>query len=287
MPTAVRDQDDSLGVYMSQIAQSTPLTRQVETDLAVRIREGDLGARDELVGANLRFVVDVAKRYLHAGVAFNDLINAGNLGLITAAERFDGTKGFKFISYAVWWIRQAIQQEIGDQSRTVRLPMNKSELVRTVSKAAKRLGVGLEHRPELAEIAAVVGVSEEEVRDALLIGRPVLSLDEFADEEEGVSLHSTLSDTKQPSPEAQFIQAAIRTRLDRILAGLDTREERVIRLYFGFDGEERRNLQEVANYLGCSREWVRQLKLRALEKLRHRSCSTELLAIASEAGVAE
>ena len=171
------DRDNALRMYFDDIAESKPLSREREVELAACIKAGDMGARDELVQANLRFVVDVAKNYQNRGLALDDLISAGNLGLLTAAERFGGERGYKFISYAVWWIKQSILQTIAEHARTVRLPMNKVSLLKDISKASRRLGQGREGDPDIEEIAAELDVPAEDVLDTMLSARAVRSLD--------------------------------------------------------------------------------------------------------------
>ena len=174
----LNDEERTLRLYFDDIADSKPLSREKEVELAARIKEGDIQARDELVQANLRFVIDVAKNYQNRGLSLADLISAGNVGLMTAAERFDGTKGFKFISYAVWWIKQSILQTIAEHARTVRLPLNKLSLLKDISKVSRKLGQGRETEPEIEEIAAALDVSPQEVQDTILSARTVRSLDQ-------------------------------------------------------------------------------------------------------------
>ncbi len=263
------DEDPTLRLYFHDITSSMPLSRQREVELSVRIQQGDLGARDELVQANLRFVVDVAKRYQNRGLPFCELISAGNLGLITAAERFDGRKGFKFISYAVWWIRQAIQQTIAEQARTVRLPINRQSLLANINKASQRLGQGREHAPGPEEIAGELGLSTEEVEGTLLSGRAVFSLDRAVHEDDDNSLLSTLEDPNQESPDAAVLRESARKQLQGVLSNLNDREMQVIRLYFGLEGEGVLTLEQIGAGLGITRERVRQIKEIAFSKLRH------------------
>jgi len=186
---ALNDEDNTLRLYFDDIAESRPLSRQREVELSARIQDGDMAARDELVQANLRFVIDVAKNYQNRGLSLEDLISAGNVGLLTAAERFDGTKGYKFISYAVWWIKQSILQTIAEHARTVRLPLNKLSLLKDISRATRKLGQGREGEPDVEEIAAELGVPSEEVLDTMLSARSVRSLDESFEEDDDRSLH--------------------------------------------------------------------------------------------------
>ena len=262
-------EDRTLSLYFNDITESKPLSREREVGLSVRIQQGDLTARDELVQANLRFVVDIAKNYQHRGLPFCELISAGNLGLLTAAERFDGAKGFKFISYAVWWIRQSILQTIADQARTVRLPFNKLGLLRDIAKVSRRLGQGREHEPDVEEIAVELEVPAEEVMNTLLSARGTLSLDEAFDGDDERSLFSTIEDTCQESPDAAVLRESARKELHGVLSTLNERELSVIRLYFGLEGTEALTLEQIGAGLGITRERVRQIKERAFSKLRH------------------
>ncbi len=279
----VTDEGDSVvRSYFADIAGSRPLSREREVLLAASIKEGDIGARDELVQANLRFVVGVAKNYQNRGLSLSDLISAGNLGLLTAAERFDGTKGYKFISYAVWWIRQSILQTIGEHARTVRLPLNKLGLLKDISRVSQRLGQGREKDPDVEEIAAELEVSATEVREALLSARSTRSLDEAFGEDGENSLLATLADTNQEAPDAEVLRESAREQLESLFVSLDDREQRIIRLYFGLDGSEPLTLEQIGSILNITRERVRQLKERALAKLRHPARSPALLALAGE-----
>ena len=271
MHDTLSDKENILRLYFDDIAESRPLSREREVELAARIQEGHRDARDELVQANLRFVIDVAKNYQNRGLSLADLISAGNVGLLTAAERFDGTKGYKFISYAVWWIKQSILQSIAEHARTVRLPMNKVSLLKDISKTARRLGQGREGEPDVEEIARELDVSAEEVRETLLSARAVRSLDEAFTDDDERSLLNILSDPQQASPDTEVLSASARAQLESVLVNLDERELRIIRLYFGLDGHEALTLEQIGSLIGVTRERVRQLKERALSRLRHPS----------------
>ncbi len=264
-----QDEETTLRLYFDDIASSRPLSREREVELAARIQEGDTAARDEMVQANLRFVVDVAKKYQNRGLSLSDLISAGNLGLLTAAERFDGTKGYKFISYAVWWIRQSILQSIAEHARTVRLPLNKVSLLKDISKASRKLGQGRESDPNIEEIAAELDVPPEEVLETVLSARSVRSLDETFEEDDERSLLNILADSSQETPDADVLRESARVQLEEVLHSLDERELRIIRLYFGLDGNEALTLEQIGGLMGLTRERIRQLKERALSKLRH------------------
>ena len=270
--------EDALGSYLSEIASSTPLSASDEIELARRIKEGDEEARNGLVEANLRFVVSVAKEYQNRGVPLADLVSAGNMGLITAAERFDENKGFKFISYAVWWIRQAILQTLAEQSRTVRLPLNKVGLLYKISKASRAIRQKRADEPEPEEIAQELEVSVDEVKETLLSGRSVRSLDASFQEEEEQSLLDVLPDDSQESPEMDVIRDCMRGQIENALSGLVNREAEIIRLYFGLKGEEPMTLDQIGSRFCLTRERVRQIKEKALLRLRHPSRSERLRA---------
>ena len=261
-----------LRLYMDDITDSRPLSREQEAELAARIREGDIEARNALVQANLRFVVDVAKNYQNRGLSFSDLSSVGNLGLLTAAERFDGTRGYKFISYAVWWIKQSILQAIAEHARTVRLPHNKLTLLNDISKVSRKLGQGRKSDPDVEEIAAELDVAIEEVMEAMLSARTVCSLGEEFEEDDERSLLDILADEKQEAPIDSLFDEEIRKQIDAVLNHLDERERYIIRLYFGLDGNEVLTLKQIGNLMGLTRERIRQLKVRALIKLRDSKC---------------
>ena len=264
------DGENTVNLYFNDITDSQPLSREKEIELAARIDEGDMGARDELVKANLRFVIDVAKHYQKRGLSLADLISAGNLGLLTAAERFDGTKGFKFISYAVWWIRQSILQALAEHSRTVRLPLNKLSLLKDISETARKLGQGRENEPDLEEIAAELDLPAHEVTNAVLSARSVRSLDETFEDDER-NLLATLADPSQEAPDTEVLRQSARDQIECILSSLDERERFIVLRYFGLDGDEALTLDQIGELLGVTRERIRQIKERALSRLRHPS----------------
>ncbi len=281
----LKDEESTLRLYFDDIADSTPLSREKEVALSARIHQGDMLARDELVQANLRFVIGVAKKYQNRGLSLSDLISAGNVGLMTAAERFDGTKGFKFISYAVWWIKQSILQTIADHARVVRLPLNKLSLLKDITKASRRLGQGRETEPAIEEIAAALGLSPVEVRDTMLSARSVRSLDESFEEDDERSLINVLPDERQFAPDSEVMEDAAKMQLESVLESLDEREMKIIRLYFGLDDIEALTLEQIGGIMKLTRERVRQLKERALSKLRHPDRYSALLAICDETEV--
>ena len=244
--------------------------------MARQIKDGDEAARNRLVEANLRFVVSVAKEYQNRGVPLADLISAGNVGLITAAERFDENKGFKFISYAVWWIRQAILQTLAEQSRTVRLPLNKVGLLYKISKASGLLQQQRADDPNPEDIAGQLDVSVEEVRETLMCGRSVRSLDAAFKEEEDYSLLDIIPDDRQDSPENLVLRGCLRGQIDSALGTLVGREAEILKLYFGLDGEEPMTLDQIGARFSLTRERVRQIKAKALHRLRHPSRCDQL-----------
>ena len=212
----LHDEENTLRLYFDDIAESTPLSREREVELADRIKNGDMHAREEMISANLRFVVDVAKKYQNRGLSLSDLISAGNLGLITAADRFDGTKGYKFISYAVWWIRQSILQTLAEHVRTVRLPLNKVSLLKDISKASRKLGQHRASEPDIEEIAAELEVPAEEVLETILSARAVCSLDESFTDDDERSLLNTLADNTAAAPDADILSESAREQLAQL-----------------------------------------------------------------------
>ncbi len=254
--------------YFHDIEDSQPLSREREVLLAERITKGDMEARDELVQANLRFVVDVARQFQNRGLSMAELVSAGNMGLMKAADRFDGTRGFKFISYAVWWIRQSIMQTLTDQTRTVRVPVTRQSLLRDINKASKALGG--EHRDvTTAEIAEELGVAEAEVLETMLKGRPEASLDRTFEEGDDRSLLNTIADESNGSPDDAVMDQDSRSQIETVLATLDKRERYIVRCYYGLDREEPLTLEQIGDLMSLTRERVRQLKERALGKLRN------------------
>ena len=268
MATVIKQQDDGalLKLYFADIAESKPLSREREVELAERIQQGDMAARDELVQANLRFVISVARKHQNRGIDFDDLIAAGNIGLITAAERFDGAKGFKFISYAVWWIRQRILQEIAEQARTVRLPINKLDLIRNINKAAANSKHAEFTDEEIESLAEEFDVSVQEIQSAVLVNTAEVSLDKELENFDKKTLLDLLAD-KNPLPDALVDDSLMQAIGDKISC-LDEREQIIIRLYYGLDEDEALTLEQIGEVFGITRERVRQLKECALKKMR-------------------
>lgn len=259
--------DPVLASYLDDIADSTPLDAGAEAELARRIRRGDEAARNALVEANLRFVVAVAKEYQRRGLSLSELISAGNVGLITAAERFDETKGFKFISYAVWWIRQAILQTLTEQS-TVRMPVNRRDMMTKIVRAQEALQKGGE-QPTIRQVAEALGFSEEEVEQTLVNNQPVRSLDAPFDEGEEYSLMDRLCDEEGGTPEEQILKFTLTQDIASALDNLNPREAEVLRLYFGLGPGAAMTLDQIGIRFRLTRERVRQIKEIALNKLRH------------------
>ncbi len=266
--------EGSLDQYLRDISAYPLITREDEVDLARLIRNGDQEALDKLVRSNLRFVVSVAKKYQNQGVSLSDLINEGNLGLIRAAHKFDETKGIKFISYAVWWIRQAILQALAEQSRIVRVPLNRAGTLHRIGKRANLLLQELGREATHAEIASGmvadgVEITEEEVAKTMSISQAHLSLDAPLSPGEDNKLLDYLPDNLNPTPDEQTFEKALTESIEAALGSLKEREAKILRLYFGLDGSEAMTLEEIGALLGITRERVRQIKEKALSRLRH------------------
>ncbi|MCD6335314.1 MAG: RNA polymerase sigma factor RpoD/SigA [Candidatus Latescibacteria bacterium] len=267
----------ALAKYLEEIGEHHPIPSEQEIELAQRIREGDREARDKLVQANLRFVVSVAKEYQNQGMPLGDLINEGNVGLIKAAERFDGAKGFKFISYAVWWIRQAILQALAEQSRIVRMPLNRVGALYKISKASAQLEQKMEKTPNAEDIAKRLDMSPKEVTKTLTSGRRHRSLDApLGKNDDDGSLFDLIHDESHTSPEEDVIDDSLREQIATVLESLGEREAQIIRLYYGIGIEEALTLDEIGERYGLTRERIRQIKEKALRRLRHISRSRRL-----------
>jgi len=273
-----RDEDPSLDLYLREIGETSLLTADEEVDLAKKIRSGDHDALERLTKANLRFVVSVAKQYQNQGLSLADLINEGNIGLITAAKRFDETRGFKFISYAVWWIRQAILQALAEQSRIVRLPLNRVGTLHKIGKISSSLEQDLGREPSPDEIAKELALTEVEVSDTLKISNSHLSLDAPFSDSEDNSLLDVLEDELQPSPDECLLDESLRIEIEKALDTLTPREAEVINLYFGLNHEKPLTLEEIGARFSLTRERVRQIKEKAIRRLRHASRSKALRA---------
>jgi RNA polymerase primary sigma factor len=269
-------ESQSLDKYLQEIGKVDLLTPDEEVDLAKRIREGDQFALEKLTKANLRFVVSVAKQYQNQGLSLGDLINEGNLGLIKAAQRFDETRGFKFISYAVWWIRQSILQALAEQSRIVRLPLNRVGSLNKISKTFSELEQKFEREPSPEELAEVLEVSTSEVVDTLKISGRHVSMDAPFVQGEENSLLDVLENDGEDTPDSGLINDSLRKEVQRALSTLTQREADVIALYFGLNGEHAMTLEEIGEKFSLTRERVRQIKEKAIRRLRHTSRSKAL-----------
>jgi RNA polymerase primary sigma factor len=273
-----RDEDRSLDLYLREIGETPLITAAEEVRLAKRIKEGNHEALEKLTKANLRFVVSVAKQYQNQGLSLADLINEGNIGLIKAAKRFDETRGFKFISYAVWWIRQAILQALAEQSRIVRLPLNRVGTLHKIGKISSSLEQEYGREPSPSEIARELELSAVEVSDTLKISNSHLSLDAPFSTSEDNSLMDVLEDEFQPAPDEALLDESLRLEIERALDSLSRREAEVINLYFGLNHEKALTLEEIGARFNLTRERVRQIKEKAIRRLRHASRSRSLRA---------
>lgn len=269
-------ESQSLDKYLQEIGKVDLLTPDEEVDLAKRIREGDQLALEKLTKANLRFVVSVAKQYQNQGLTLGDLINEGNLGLIKAAQRFDETRGFKFISYAVWWIRQSILQALAEQSRIVRLPLNRVGSLNKISKTFSQLEQKFEREPSPEELAEVLEVTINEVVDTMKISGRHVSMDAPFVQGEENSLLDVLVNDGEVTPDSELISDSLRKEVQRALSTLTQREADVVTFYFGLNGEHSLTLEEIGEKFNLTRERVRQIKEKAIRRLRHTSRSKAL-----------
>ncbi len=267
-------ESQSLEKYLQEIGKVDLLTPEEEVDLAKKIKEGDQEALERLTKANLRFVVSVAKQYQNQGLSLSDLINEGNLGLIKAAQRFDETRGFKFISYAVWWIRQAILQALAEQSRIVRLPLNKVGSLNKINRAFSELEQEFEREPTAEELAELLDIPSEEVETTLGVAARHVSMDAPFAEGEDNSLLDVLENNSSPDTDAglEYVES-LRTEIERSLSTLTDRQYDVIKLYFGIGIEHPMSLEDIGDKFGLTRERVRQIKDKAINKLRSTSKS--------------
>ncbi|MBK7498454.1 MAG: sigma-70 family RNA polymerase sigma factor [Ignavibacteriales bacterium] len=266
-------ENQSLDKYLQEIGKVELLTPEQEIELAIRMKKGDQSAMELLTKANLRFVVSVAKQYQNQGLSLGDLINEGNLGLIKAARRFDETRGFKFISYAVWWIRQSILQALAEQSRIVRLPLNRVGALNKIGKAYSNLKQEFEREPSPEEIAQALEMDVDEISNAMKIYGKQVSVDAPFSLGDENSLLDVIQNDEQPSPDNELISESLKTEVKSVLAILPDREAEVIRLYFGLDGEYPMTLEEIGDKFNLTRERVRQIKEKAIRRLRHNSRS--------------
>ena len=268
--------DDPVKVYLKEIGRVPLLTNEEEQELSERMAQGDVQARKRLSEANLRLVVSIAKRYVGRGMQFLDLIQEGNLGLIKAVEKFDHTKGFKFSTYATWWIRQAITRAIADQARTIRIPVHMVETINKVKKVSSQLLHKNGHEPSAEEIAAELDMSVDKVREILRVSQEPVSLETPIGEEEDSHLGDFIPDDDAPSPADAASHTLLKEQLSGVLSTLTPREEKVLRLRFGLEDGRSRTLEEVGKEFNVTRERIRQIEAKALRKLRHPSRSKKL-----------
>ena len=270
------DANRSLSKYLQEISQYEPLDPEREVELAIRVKQGDRRALKELTEANLRFVVSVAKDYQGQGLPLTDLINEGNLGLIKAAERFDETRGFKFISYAVWWIRQSVLQALAEHSRIVRLPLNRVGTISKINKASERLEQIYERAPRADELGKQLEMKSGEINEAQRISRRHHSLDTPFSDEDSNCLLDVIADGKTEEPDRELELVSLEEEVKASLTTLKEREQEVIKMYFGINREYALTLNEIGEEFGLTRERVRQIKEKAIRRLRHRSRSRKL-----------
>ena len=259
----------SLDKYLQEIGKEELITVEEEVELAQRIKKGDRAALEKLTRANLRFVVSVAKQYQNQGLSLPDLINEGNLGLIKAAQRFDETRGFKFISYAVWWIRQSILQALAEQARIVRLPLNKIGSINKINKTFAELEQKFEREPSVPEIAIVLELAPDDVKEAIRSSGRHVSMDAPLTPGEEGSMYDVMLSTDSPSPDKGLITESLRKEIERALSTLTYREANIIRLYFGLNGKHPHTLEEIGETFNLTRERVRQIKEKAIKRLKH------------------
>ena len=261
----------SLDKYLQDISKLSMITAEEEVELAQRIKKGDQKALDKLVTANLRFVVSVAKQYQNQGLSLSDLINEGNAGLVKAAKRFDETRGFKFISYAVWWIRQSILQAIAQQARIIRLPLNKIGSISKIRKAYSYLEQEHEREPNAHEIANNLDLSVKDVKQSVSVSGRHLSMDAPFQEGETSNLYDVVQSDESPRPDAELMKNSLNVEVNRALSTLSEKEAHVIKHFYGINVKQPKSLQEIGERVGLTRERVRQIREKGIRKLRHTS----------------
>ncbi len=259
----------SLDKYLHEIGKVELLSAEKEVELAKRIKKGDREALETLIKANLRFVVSVSKQYQNQGLSLPDLINEGNLGLIKAAERFDETRGFKFISYAVWWIRQSILQALAEQARIVRLPLNKIGSINKINKAFNKLEQEFQREPTVEEIAEIMDMKPDLVEDSMNSSTVHISMDAPLRDEEANNMYDVMLNEDSLVPDAQLMDNSLRQEIERSLLTLGEREAEILRYYFGLRGYQQHTLEEIGDEFGLTRERVRQIKEKAIKKLKN------------------
>ena len=261
----------SLDKYLHDIGKVELITAEEEVELARKIKDGDQEALEKLTKANLRFVVSVAKQYQNQGLSLPDLINEGNLGLIKAAQRFDETRGFKFISYAVWWIRQSILQALAEQSRIVRLPLNKIGTINKINKAYAYLEQEYEREPRADEIAALLDITESEVKDSMRNSSRHLSMDASLTQDKDNNMYDVLKSEDSPTPDKGLLYESLKQEINRTISTLPQREADIIKLYFGLDSKHPMTLEEIGEKYELTRERVRQIKEKAIRRLKNQA----------------
>jgi RNA polymerase primary sigma factor len=269
-------EESCLALYLKEISKNKTLSLEEEADLAIRIRIGERKSLERLVKANLRFVVSVCRNYQNQGLPLSDLINEGNLGLIRAAKRFDEKKNFKFISYAVWWIRQAILQALAEQSRIIKLPLNRVGTIHKIGKTQSKLEQKYRRQPNVEEIARELSLDESEVRETIKIGNTHMSLDAPLKQGEDSKLIDVLHDESQERPDDGIMDISLQEEIEKTLDTLSEREKEVVKLYFGIGEETAHTLEEIGQRFNLTRERVRQIKEKALRRLKHCSRSKRL-----------
>jgi len=272
----------NLDLYFQEVKAYSLLTRAEECELARGIHQNDNESLHKLVKANLRFVVSIAKEYAHYGVPLEDLINEGNLGLLKAAQRFDETRGFKFISYAVWWIRQSILASLANHSKIVRMPLNRARVLNQIKKASGELQQKLRRKPEAEEIAAKLGLSVSEVKDTLPLMQDNFFLDDFVGNDEDSTYLDFLEDDKGVGPDNKVMEDDLNSSIGRMLGDLKEREAKVLRLYYGLGTDKEMTLEEIGKIMGLTRERIRQIKEEAFDKIRSSKTFKYMLDYAEE-----
>lgn len=263
--------DNSIKIYMREMGQFSMLSAEKEVELANRIAEGDQSAKNELVEANLRLVVSLARHYQGCGLSYQDLIQEGNIGLIKAAEKFDVSKGFRFSTYASWWIKQALSRAIADQSRTIRIPVHMTENINKFKKTERELLSKLDHEPKIKEIADAMGISEKQAKEIQSYIVEPTSLDIQVGDDDDTTIGSFVEDTHFVNPESAYIKESNGDVVNAVLDTLSDREANILRLRFGIGGKKAMTLEEVGKEYGLTRERIRQIEAKALRKLRHPS----------------
>lgn len=270
--------DNSLAIYFKEIDSIPLMTREEEYELAVKAKQGDILARDRIVKANLRFVVSVAKKYQNSAFELNDLINEGNIGLMIAIDKFDPEKGYHFISYAVWWIRQTILKAIYEKGKMIRLPSNKTNDIIKIENARKSLKAKLSEEEELEQVAIMLNMTPLHVQEMMMISKDVFSLDSKVggDESDSNSLGEMLEDTTSVSPEERVIQNDMKNQIDNVLSTLTAKEAEILRYRFGLNGKKAMSLKEVGEVFNLTKERIRQIEKKAIKRLQHPTRSVKL-----------